>query len=367
MRMGTDTTVVADRYELGERLGHTGASEVRAAHDRRLDRMVAIKFFDPRAWPTAEGRARFDAEARLAAAVNHPNVVHVYDVGVDDDRPFLVMECLPGSTLTDALRDGPLPVPRSCALIVEVLHGLGAAHAAGVLHRDLKPSNVLFDAEGHAKLADFGIATAQTLADLTATGTVVGTPSYLAPERVAGEPATVRSDLYSVGVMAYETLAGARPFEGESPVALAYAIHRAAPVPIRDLRPEVPQSIAASVMRAMAGSAEDRYTTCEEFARALTDDGGEPTAPSPRLTQTSVLPVARPTRQPARRKRRRAWMLGIVAAVLLVAALGVGALVLRSGSSSGPATRPAAPSTPSSTLPASLRAPFDKLQQAVKP
>jgi len=364
--MDVDTNVVAGRYELGAHLGRGGASAVFAAHDRRLDRTVAIKFFDPRAWPTADGRARFDAEARLAAAVNHPNVVQVYDIGVDGDRPYIVMECLPGSTLADALEAGPLPVARVCDVIVDVLHGLGAAHAAGVLHRDLKPANVLFDAAGNAKVADFGIATSSEPSDLTATGTVVGTPAYLAPERVSGERATVRSDLYAVGVIAYEAFTGARPFRGESPIALAYAIHHTAPTSIRDLRPEVPETVAASVMRAMARRPEDRYEDADEFARALTKSDEERTVPSPAIGATRVLPSVRSAPASTSPGRRGAWALSILIAALLIAALVIGVVVMRSGSSTGSPRRPAA-SSPTSTLPAPLRVPFNNLQQAVQP
>lgn len=338
-----ETNVVAGRYELGRPLGRGGASEVFAAHDRRLDRTVAIKCFDSRAWPTADGRTRFDAEGRLAAAVNHPNVVHVYDIGVDGDRPYIVMECLPGSTLSDALEAGPLPVARACDVIVDVLHGLGAAHAAGVVHRDLKPSNVLFDAEGNAKVGDFGIATSSELSDLTATGIVVGTPAYLAPERVSGERATVRSDLYAVGVMAYEALTGARPFSAESPIALAYAIHHGAPVTIRDLRPAVPETVAASVMHAMERQPADRYANADQFARALTNRDGARTVASPAVAATGALPVAQP-------RRRRVSTVPIVAVALLLAALAVGAIVMRSGSSSGAPHSPVT-SNPSSTVP----------------
>jgi len=367
--MDVDTNVVAGRYELGAHLGRGGASAVFAAHDRRLDRTVAIKFFDLRAWPSTDGRARFDAEARLAAAVNHPNVVHVYDVGVDGNRPYIVMECLPGSTLADALEAGPLPVSRACDVIVDVLHGLGAAHAAGVLHRDLKPGNVLFDAEGNAKVADFGIATSSEHSDLTATGTVVGTPAYLAPERVSGDRATVRSDLYAVGVMAYEALTGTRPFRGDSPIALAYSIHNTEPVPIRDLRPEVPEAVAGSVMRAMAYRPEDRYEHADQFVRALTNTDEAQTVPSPAVATTGVLPAVQSTPAPApirRRRRRRALALPILVAALLIAALVVGVIVMGSGSTSGQPRRPAA-SSPTSTLPATLRAPFNTLQQAVQP
>ncbi len=148
---------------------------------------------------------------------------------------FIVMECLPGPSLADELRrEEPMSFDRVIAVLTDVLDGLEAAHAKGVLHRDIKPSNVLIDTDGRAKLADFGIATTAE-ADLTNTGVVIGTPAYLAPERVAGRRATVRSDLYAVGVIAYEAVAGTRPFAGDSPLALAHAIHEGKPRPLREL------------------------------------------------------------------------------------------------------------------------------------
>jgi eukaryotic-like serine/threonine-protein kinase len=143
--------VLADRYELGATLGRGGMAEVRAAHDRRLDRAVAVKMFDSAAWSTPEGRARFETEAQLAASVTHPNVVVVYDVGIDGDVPFLVMECLPGATLADEIRAGKVTTTRAVTIASAILDALAAAHARGVLHRDLKPANVLIAADGTAK------------------------------------------------------------------------------------------------------------------------------------------------------------------------------------------------------------------------
>ena len=210
--------VLAGRYELGPVLGRGGMGEVRRAYDQRLSRYVAVKLFP--LLESARDRARFEAEARAAAAVTHPNVVAVHDVGTDP-VPFLVMECLKGGTLADELRREPLPVERALAIVDEILAGLGAAHAKGVIHRDLKPANVLFTDDGRPKLGDFGIAISLDAVTLTETGIVIGTPAYVAPERLEGEHATVESDLYSVGVMLYEALAGRRPFDGDSPLAVA--------------------------------------------------------------------------------------------------------------------------------------------------
>src|SRR5262245_18921802 len=163
------------------------------AYDTRLQREVAVKLLDLRRGSDRDARARFETEARAAASINHPRVVAVHDVGVEGDLLYIVMECLPGASLATALRTGPLPFDRVHEVLADVLAGLGAAHEKGVLHRDIKPSHVLIDIDGHVKLADFGIATTGE-ADLTATGIVIGTAAYLAPERIAGGRATVSSD-----------------------------------------------------------------------------------------------------------------------------------------------------------------------------
>ena len=196
-------------------------------------------------------------------------MVVVYDVGIDGDVPFLVMECLPGTTLADEIRPAPLTIPRTTTIAGAILDALGAAHERGVLHRDLKPANVLIAADGHAKLTDFGIATSDTLLELTAAGMVIGTPAYLAPERLAGKRATVRSDLYAVGIMIYEALAGARPFRGDTPIALAYAMQHTSPEALCGRRDDVPEMLEAVVMRSIRAGPRTDLRVLAEFAAAL--------------------------------------------------------------------------------------------------
>jgi serine/threonine protein kinase len=381
MDVGLDSVLV-DRYELGATLGRGGMAEVRAAHDRRLDRPVAVKLFNSAAWSTPEGRARFETEAQLAASVTHPNVVVIYDVGIDGEVPFLVMECLPGTTLADEIRAGPLTMRRATTIATAILDALGAAHAQGVLHRDLKPANVLIAADGTAKLTDFGIATSDTLLELTAAGMVVGTPAYLAPERLTGKRATVRSDLYAVGIMIYEALAGSRPFHGDTPIALAYAMQHTAPEALRARRDDVSSELEAVVMRSIARRPEERYVSAAEFAAALRDAAGEhpttdehATVPVAPITATQMLPTVTPkpsvkpgaSSEPRRRDVRRATPL-ILTATLVIVALAIGIFAF-GASDHGTKPKPTSATTPTTpvTLPPSLQGPFDELQRAARP
>ena len=359
---------LGDRYTLERPLGGGGMAVVYRAHDERLDRPVAVKLFDPVRWPNREYRARFEQEALAAASISHPNVVAVHDFGVEGDTVFIVMECLPGTTLTDEIRRGPLSAARAVTVTGAVLAGLGAAHAKGVLHRDIKPSNVLLDEAGRAKLGDFGIATLSG-GELTETGVVIGTPAYLAPERVAGGPASVRTDLYSVGVMTYQALAGVPPFTGDTPLALAHAIHTGTPRELSELRPDAPRALCDAVMRAIARDPDARPATAGEFARLLDED--------PDATRPSLSPVA-PARHdrttplavvPARAHPRRGW-LGLAGVLLgsVVVGLLIGGIIgaLRDDSDPGePATDVTVSAEPA--LPEPLSGPFDQLEEAVRP
>ena len=264
--------LLASRYRLGEPLGTGGMATVYDGFDERLQRPVAVKVLRPEMAARLDVRARFESEARSAAQLTHPNVVAVFDSGEDEGMPFLVMERLPGETLADRLQASGVDDDWVLRVAGDVLGALGAAHAAGIVHRDVKPGNILIAADGCAKVGDFGIAKSLEVAaaaDLTSTNQLVGTPAYVAPERVSGQAATLRSDLYAVGVVLYEAFAGRKPFVGKTPVATAHAIQTETPPPLASLRPDLPAHVAEAVERAMSREPGARFASAAEFATAL--------------------------------------------------------------------------------------------------
>lgn len=283
---GTPVTL-GGRYQLGELLGRGGMGEVRAGRDLRLERDVAVKMLHPAMASQPTIRQRFEIEARAAARLVHPHVVAVFDSGEEAGIPFLVMERLDGRTLADAIDDGPMEPGALRQLGLQILSALGAAHAAGLLHRDIKPANVLSAGPGTWKVGDFGIAKSIEAADpaLTATGLIVGTPAYVAPERLAGGSATPGSDLYSVGVVLYEAAIGLR---GRGSVSSPSAFGRPLP-PLDQVRPGLPPDLVASLTRATAPDPGARFGSASEMAAWL----------SGRVTQGPAAPGPGPVPDPA--------------------------------------------------------------------
>src|SRR5215469_16366219 len=233
--------LLAGRYRLEEPIASGGAGTVWRAADTVLERMVAVKLLRPEITGDPLARATFLAEARSASRLTHPGIAQVYDYGDDSPAnvPFLVMELVDGLSLADVLATGPVGVNRTVEVIVQVATALQAAHSAGVVHRDIKPANLLTSRDWQVKITDFGIAGVVGSASATTPGIVAGTPAYVAPERAAGESATPASDLYSLGVVAYECLTGVRPFSG--PAAEVSAAHLWRPFP------PLPASVPADV------------------------------------------------------------------------------------------------------------------------
>src|SRR3954468_23600680 len=262
-------TVVDDRYRIKHRIGSGGMADVYCAVDEQLGRDVAVKLLHRRFAEDREFVERFRREASSAAALQHPNVVGVYDRGEWDGTSYIAMEHLEGKTLKQVIIDeAPLDPIRAIDLLVQVLRAARFAHKRGVVHRDLKPQNVIVDPEGRAKVTDFGIARAGA-SDMTQTGSIMGTAQYLSPEQAQGLPVDDRSDLYSVGVVLYEMVTGRVPFDGDSAVSIALKQGAEQPVPPRALNPDLPPELEAVVLRALAKDPSQRFQDADEFITVL--------------------------------------------------------------------------------------------------
>jgi serine/threonine protein kinase len=288
-----------DRYELREPIARGGMGDVHAAWDTQMDRPVAVKLLRPDLAHLPGMRARLQVEARTAAKLAHSNVVAVFDSGVHEGRPFIAMELLEGRTLADEIAKGAFPERRVVEVGLQVLAALAAAHAVGILHRDVKPGNVLVAEEHLWKVGDFGIAK-WTGAEVTVTrtGELLGSPSYFAPERLTGSPASAASDIYSLGVVLYEALAGRRPFEGTDAWGVALEIREGRFAPLRSVRADADPDLCSPIERAMASDPRERFQTAEAMARALRDCPGAPppaSAATPALAASALDVAHEPT------------------------------------------------------------------------
>jgi serine/threonine-protein kinase len=349
----TGPEVLVGRYELRDVLGIGGMAEVRDGWDTRLDRAVAIKLLHPAMRAQPDVRSRFEAEARSAAALTHPNIVAVHDYGEDDGTPFIVMERLPGRTLGDVIAEGPMSPAQVRSMLDEVLAALELAHAAGVLHRDIKPGNILLSADANTlKVADFGIAKTGGAAH-TMTGQIVGTLAYMSPERVTGAPASAADDLYAVGVMAYEALLARRAFPQDNPAAVARAIIDDPPPPVTVFRTDVDPVLAAVIERAMTRDPRQRFSSATQMRAALAGDRNAllgwvaPVTLPPRpatMVLAAPLPPTSAGPAPGRRSRRTRALAG-AGAVLAAFAIAAVALAM-DPFSSAPAQAPVSTSIP---------------------
>jgi serine/threonine-protein kinase len=320
--------------------------------DTTLDRTVAIKILAPQFARDPSFVDRFRREAQAAARLNHPNIVNVYDTGVDGDTNYIVMEYVEGRTLAEYLATGGRLSPTKAAEIAEkVAEALAAAHAQGVIHRDIKPANIMVTRDGRVKVMDFGIARLVAGPDtVEQTAAVLGTAAYLSPEQAQGESVDARSDLYSLGVVLYEILAGRPPFTGDSAMAVAYKHVQETPVPPSTVNPDVPPQLDAVVMRALAKNPANRYQTAGEFrddlrrviagqeveATPLLPAGAGATQVISRQTSTAMLPPTEPD------EGRRVW-LGILIGALILLILGGGAYLLAHSLLGGPAAKVTVP------------------------
>jgi serine/threonine-protein kinase len=263
---------IAGRYRIEGRLGLGGMSTVHLAMDTRLERQVAVKLLAEHLADDPTFVSRFQREALAAARLVHPNVVQVFDSGLDQatGRHYIVMEYVPGQSVAQILRDRPqLGVDETLSIVIQACHGLDYAHRQGIVHRDVKPGNLLRTPEGIVKLADFGIARATEQSSITQVGSVLGTAAYLSPEQAAGEEAGPPADLYSLGVVTYQCLAGRLPYEASSLSELVLKQQREAPPRLDQLRPDVGQSLARAVAVALSIDPRDRYASAREMGDEL--------------------------------------------------------------------------------------------------
>jgi serine/threonine protein kinase len=270
----TPGTMIAGRYRVERRLGVGGMSTVQLAFDQRLERYVAIKLLAEHLADDATFVSRFRREALAAARLVHPNIVQVFDFGLDQEthQHFIVMEHVSGQSCAELLRDrGHLDVDQAVEIIVQACRGLDYAHRNGVVHRDVKPGNLLVSDNDVVKLADFGIARATDQSSITQVGSVLGTAAYLAPEQARGEEAGPRADLYSLGVVAYQLLSGRLPYEASSLSELALKQQRELPTPLQQLNPRVRPELAQAVALALAIDQEERPVDAMVLAEAIRD------------------------------------------------------------------------------------------------
>src|SRR5688500_14872268 len=256
-------------YRLEEQIGRGGMGVVYRAVDTRLGRAVAIKVLPPDTTADPARRRRFIQEARAASALNHPHIVTIHEVDEHEVTTFIAMELVDGTPLDKVLAGGPLPVEQALEYAAQVASALEAAHAAGIVHRDIKPANIMVTGDGRLKVLDFGVAklaplsandTTMSMAG-TIAGSIVGTASYMSPEQAQGQTVDARSDIFSLGAVLYEMLAGRRPFSGATDLVVMSALLRDQPPPIRGARPEVPATVEPIVDRALQKDRDARYQT----------------------------------------------------------------------------------------------------------
>lgn len=300
--------ILDQRYELEELIGGGGMADVYKAKDCLLNRPVAVKILHEEFKQDKEFIDKFQREAQAAARLSHPNIVNIYDVGVADGDHYIVMEYVPGRTLKDRIRqEGHLSVSESLRVAREIAEALAHAHANNLVHCDIKPHNILMMADGHAKVADFGIARAVTESTMTYSGNVIGSVHYFSPEQAKGTMITPKSDVYSLGVVLYEMLTGKLPFTGDNPVSIAVKHLQEEPVPVRQIDPAIPPVVEAIVSKAMSKDPAMRPTSAElvqdiSQAERMLMAGSQPMPQMAPMAQdpdaTQVLPRVQPTQQP---------------------------------------------------------------------
>lgn len=362
----TQARILGGRYELGELVGYGGMAEVHRGRDTRLNRDVAVKVLRSDLARDPSFLTRFRREAHSSAGLNHPSIVSVYDTGEDPTAdgtpaPFIVMEYVEGRTLRDILKsEGALPGRRAMEITADICAALEFSHRNGIIHRDIKPANVMITPQGAVKVMDFGIAraVADTSATVTQTANVIGTAQYLSPEQARGEAVDPRSDVYSTGCLLYELVTGVPPFQGDSPVAVAYQHVRENPVMPSARNPEIPRAVDSIVMKALAKNQLNRYQSAgdmrADLQRALADQAvvAEAVMTDAERTQFIARTPAAPMgmrrgydEPPPEERGRRTALIWAAVVVALLLVIGVASwIVFGLGSKDNGPTKVAVPS-----------------------
>ncbi|MFH1866430.1 MAG: protein kinase, partial [Candidatus Eisenbacteria bacterium] len=280
-------------YRILEKLGEGGMGVVYRADDTKLERHVALKFLSPCILGTDTEKTRFVQEAKAAAALNHPNICTVHEIDEAEGQIFIAMECVEGQSLKARIESGLPTIEEALAIATQIAEGLTEAHAKGIVHRDIKPANVVVTPQGRAKIMDFGLARSSAAAQLTVTGTTVGTIAYLSPEQARGETVDHRTDIWSLGVVLYEMITGLRPFRGNRDQAVIYSILNDEPNPLSVARPEVPIELENVMSRMLAKNPASRYPSAEEVLADLNRLRKDPEA------ATSTMPASARRRRPS--------------------------------------------------------------------
>lgn len=333
--MSSQAALLADRYLLESRIAAGGMATVWLARDEVLARPVAVKLLHPHLARGPSFLQRFKQEAIAAARLSHPRIVSIFDTGTasspdeESARPFIVMEYCSGGTLASLLADeGPLEPDRAVAVASDICDALGHAHRFGIVHRDVKPANILLTGERELKVADFGIAKAAfDTTDLTRTGSILGSVAYISPEQIEGAEPDQRSDIYAMGVLLYELLAGRPPFSGESHLGVAMAHVHEEPPSLRGFRAQIPRRTEQVVMKALSKDPDERFSSAEDMRLALGESSGATALfapyshPAPPLTPTGERPrddAGLPPRQTASQTRNLVPIFVVVAAAILL-------------------------------------------------